>query len=131
MAPTTIQQWAATALSLPRLFSDPERLALWAQKLGPYFLVELLLPGGTLIAMLLWLYRRYARPRIERSRIARVAITVSAMGLAACAGFPERDSQPEIESIGKHASEGSFAAPAAQWPAEDGGRPMATRNSTH
>jgi hypothetical protein len=27
--------------------------------LGPYLLVELLLPGGTLIALLLWLTRRY------------------------------------------------------------------------
>jgi len=26
---------------------------------SPYLLVEVLLPGGTLIAFLLWLYRRY------------------------------------------------------------------------
>ena len=26
--------------------------------LGPYLLVELILPGGTLLALLLWLYRR-------------------------------------------------------------------------
>jgi hypothetical protein len=31
------------------------------RELGPYFLVELLLPGGTLIALLMWLYRRYYR----------------------------------------------------------------------
>jgi len=28
------------------------------RKLSPYLLIELLLPGGTLIALLLWLYRR-------------------------------------------------------------------------
>lgn len=28
-----------------------------ARDFGPYLLVELLLPGGTLIALLLWLYR--------------------------------------------------------------------------
>src|SRR5688572_9967013 len=28
------------------------------RKLSPYMMVELLLPGGTLIALLLWLYRR-------------------------------------------------------------------------
>jgi hypothetical protein len=28
------------------------------RKLSPYLMVELLLPGGTLIALLLWLYRR-------------------------------------------------------------------------
>jgi len=28
---------------------------------GPYLLVELLLPGGSLIALLMWLFRRYSR----------------------------------------------------------------------
>jgi hypothetical protein len=28
---------------------------------GPYLAIELLLPGGSLVALLLWLYRRYAR----------------------------------------------------------------------
>ena len=31
------------------------------RSLGPYFLVELLLPGGTLIALLLWLSQGMAR----------------------------------------------------------------------
>ena len=30
----------------------------WARKLGPYFLLEMLLPGGTLFALALFLYRR-------------------------------------------------------------------------
>jgi hypothetical protein len=30
-------------------------------KAGPYFLVELVLPGGTLIALLFYLYRRHAK----------------------------------------------------------------------
>ena len=29
-----------------------------AQKLGPYLLLEILLPGGTLMALLLFLYQR-------------------------------------------------------------------------
>jgi hypothetical protein len=32
-----------------------------ARELGPYAAVELLLPGGSVIAVLLWLYRRYKR----------------------------------------------------------------------
>ena len=28
------------------------------RKFSPYLMIELLLPGGTLIALLLWLYRR-------------------------------------------------------------------------
>ena len=43
----------------------PRREAAWvrqlvqdARSLTPYLLIELLLPGGTLIALLLWLFRR-------------------------------------------------------------------------
>ena len=32
-------------------------LRRWAQALGPYLLLELLLPGGTLLALMLFLYR--------------------------------------------------------------------------
>jgi hypothetical protein len=32
-------------------------LGRWAQKLGPYLMLEILLPGGTLFALLLFLYR--------------------------------------------------------------------------
>jgi hypothetical protein len=32
-----------------------------ARNLGPYVAVEALLPGGTLIALALWLYRRRAK----------------------------------------------------------------------
>jgi hypothetical protein len=35
-----------------------EVLRTWARKLGPYVLLELLMPGGTLLALLLFLYRR-------------------------------------------------------------------------
>jgi len=30
----------------------------WAQVFGPYLMLEILLPGGTLLALLLFLYRR-------------------------------------------------------------------------
>ncbi len=33
-------------------------LRRWAQVFGPYLMLEILLPGGTLIALLLLLYRR-------------------------------------------------------------------------
>ena len=32
-------------------------LRRWAQKLGPYLMLEILLPGGTLFALLLLLYQ--------------------------------------------------------------------------
>lgn len=41
------------------------RLAVWIarvgailRQIGPYAVIEILLPGGTLMALLLWLYRR-------------------------------------------------------------------------
>ena len=34
------------------------QLRTWARKLGPYVVLEILLPGGTLLALLLFLYRR-------------------------------------------------------------------------
>lgn len=40
------------------MFVDLLRRALW--RLGPYALVEIVLPGGTLIALLLYLRRRAA-----------------------------------------------------------------------
>jgi hypothetical protein len=35
---------------------------------GPYLAIELLLPGGSLVALLLWLYRTYARPSNSQAR---------------------------------------------------------------
>lgn len=41
--------------------------------LGPYLLVELLLPGGTLVALLLWLCRRFLREGLGDIRQYRFA----------------------------------------------------------
>jgi hypothetical protein len=38
-----------------------KRIVQGARGLGPYLLVELLLPGGSLIALLLWLFRHYPK----------------------------------------------------------------------
>jgi hypothetical protein len=56
-------------------------LRRWAQVLGPYVIVEILLPGGTLFALLLFLYRRkwaVAAYRIDRpKRLERRPFTVA------------------------------------------------------
>jgi hypothetical protein len=44
-ARSTLVSWAARGLALVR-------------SLGPYAAIELLLPGGSVLALLLWLYRR-------------------------------------------------------------------------
>ena len=36
---------------------------------GPYLAIELLLPGGSLIALLVWLYRAYARTPNSQVRV--------------------------------------------------------------
>ena len=38
-----------------------EALQRWSQRIGPYLLIEMLLPGGTLLALSLFLYRRYSK----------------------------------------------------------------------
>jgi hypothetical protein len=38
-----------------------KRLLAGARSASPYLLVELLLPGGTLIALLMWLFRDKSR----------------------------------------------------------------------
>jgi hypothetical protein len=48
-----------------------ESLRRFGAKLGPYVLLELLLPGGTLFALLLFLYQRAkARPGRSATRLA-------------------------------------------------------------
>ena len=37
--------------------SSLQMLWRWAQKLGPYLILEIVMPGGTLLALLLFLYR--------------------------------------------------------------------------
>ena len=45
---------------MQRIISSLEMLRRWVQKLGPYLILEILMPGGTLLALLLFLYRRRA-----------------------------------------------------------------------
>ena len=40
------------------LIAGLEMLRRWLPRMGPYVLVEIVLPGGTLLALLLYLYRR-------------------------------------------------------------------------
>jgi hypothetical protein len=40
------------------VISSLAMLRRWGQALGPYLVLEILLPGGTLLALLLFLYRR-------------------------------------------------------------------------
>ena len=44
------------------------------RKLGPYLLLEILMPGGTLLALLLFLYRR---GKLHAGTRARTALTLS------------------------------------------------------
>jgi len=44
------------------ILNGMERLRRFGKKLGPYLMLEILLPGGTLFALLLFLYQRTGRP---------------------------------------------------------------------
>jgi hypothetical protein len=45
------------------------------QKAGPYLLLEILLPGGTLFALLLFLYRRRTRP--DAANASRLGVVIA------------------------------------------------------
>ena len=52
------------------------------QKAGPYLLLEILLPGGTLLALLLFAYqRKQALPAIVIAAIERVHSSIGDLGL--------------------------------------------------
>src|SRR5688572_21037974 len=67
--PVSFNQYAhgTNVMNLPPLNSILEALAEGVRRFGPYLLTELLLPGGTVLAVLLFLARR------RRARLARAA----------------------------------------------------------
>ena len=78
------------------------------REIAPYALIELILPGGSLVALLLWLYRRRSGSAIGwRGSVTEVTATGSPSGwlarfraaIAPCASDhvtrPERQSQDE------------------------------------
>jgi hypothetical protein len=62
-----------------------KQLLQGARSFSPYLLVELLLPGGTLIALFLWLFRRYQKGNADGQKSPAIPV---ADGRAArlCAG---------------------------------------------
>jgi len=57
-------------------------LRRWAQALGPYLLLELLLPGGTLLALTLFLYRNGRLDFAATSRNPRLLLVMSISAVA-------------------------------------------------
>ena len=47
----------------PHLAGWMARIGAILRQIGPYAAIEILLPGGTLMALLLWLYRRSVQVR--------------------------------------------------------------------
>jgi hypothetical protein len=66
-----------------------ETLRRLGQKLGPYLMLEILLPGGTLLALLLFLYRRgklHAGTHAPRTTLSlsRVLGRIAEQGIGSC-----------------------------------------------
>ena len=55
---------------------------------------------------------------LEQLTPVRSTILACTMALAACAGFPSHEVHPGPKPVGQYATDQSFAAPAAAWPAE-------------
>ena len=69
----TRRDWLACGVRLLRQF-------------GPYAALELLLPGGSLLAILLWLYHRHHRAKVRRrdtAQFSAAAASVSTLRQAA------------------------------------------------
>jgi hypothetical protein len=78
------------------LIGQFELLRRCGAKLGPYVLLELLLPGGTLFALLLFLYQRWklnAGSPPTRIGLASPPALVSPLGRSMAAKQPEREGE--------------------------------------
>jgi hypothetical protein len=73
--PSTLSAAAELASARSTLAGWAERALALVRSLGPYAAIELLLPGGSVLALLLWLYRR--RQRILAERMASVKLTLT------------------------------------------------------
>ena len=60
------------------LIDGLEMLRRLLPRMGPYILVELVLPGGTLLALLLYLYRR-RKSSLKQDLLPRAAIASTPM----------------------------------------------------
>jgi len=56
----------------------------WARSLGPYVAIELILPGGSIIAVALWTYRHRIALRRRDAATQSVAATASSTRTLAC-----------------------------------------------
>jgi len=68
-----------SAVRLPAAAKIPARIARAMQELGPYAAIWLLLPGGSLIALGMWIMRNRGWTADQRRRIVVVVATLSAM----------------------------------------------------
>ncbi|HEY4442639.1 MAG TPA: hypothetical protein VGN30_00035 [Steroidobacteraceae bacterium] len=58
--------WFARSASVAlRLRADTKAIIPKLMGLAPYALIELVLPGGSVMALLLWLYRRRKKPSVS------------------------------------------------------------------
>lgn len=81
VAPFAGHELAPTRL---RVVAWIARIGAILRRLGPYVAIEILLPGGTLMALLLWLYRRsvYLRARAPTPAAAAYAHLCMECGVA-------------------------------------------------
>ncbi len=63
------------------------RLVSGLRELAPYALIEIVLPGGSLIALSLWLYRRYTTQRPGRAAAQGVLALSNACSASTSTGF--------------------------------------------
>ena len=66
-----------------RMAGTMARVATVLRGLGPYAAIELILPGGSVLALLLWLYRRHRNNTPGRLRLGWLRKTFGAASVCA------------------------------------------------
>jgi len=92
------------------VMSSLEMLRRFGKKLGPYLMLELLLPGGTLFALLLFLYQREKlnieslalRPALARTRALLSMLDRGIFVLQPCYAWPTHAFRPRVrDEVGR------------------------------
>jgi NodT family efflux transporter outer membrane factor (OMF) lipoprotein len=107
------------------------RGAAGLREIGPYALLELLLPGGSILAVLLWLYRRHRKSGgMDMTHQGKSAASVVALGtaavavtvLAGCAsthGITPQSSMQKPDTLAVSGTLANTSVSADSWPDSD------------
>jgi hypothetical protein len=85
---------AVQEITMKALLNDwINRLPAWLRGLGPYAAIELLLPGGSVIALFIWLCRRHANVGVPPASTRTAAVIGESIGIPPHLSLPLFDAK--------------------------------------